>query len=154
MKVKFNIMDIEEIIEVDDNITKEEKENKNMNKEFTRQDLQNFLKDTYKIAYSNIITVLHKRPRLRCNDGFSVSLQASQDHYCSPRINLDDGEYTEVELGYPSQPEEMLRPYIYYIENDDLTKAAFEYVPIDIIVEIIKKHNGINYEETFKNYKK
>ena len=36
-----------------------------------------------------------------CADGFSMSVQASETHYCSPR---EDGaeKYTAVEVGYPT----------------------------------------------------
>ena len=39
------------------------------------------------------------RTRLICKDGFSVSVQASEFHYCRPRINGAD-EYEAVELGF------------------------------------------------------
>ena len=129
-----------------------------MKKEFTKEDLQKFLQDTYKIAYSNIITVLHKRPRIICNDGFSASLQASADHYCLPTENLENGNYTKLEMTFLSEPEEELKPYAnYYTQEDDFDLKeviSFGYIPIDIIIKIINKHNGINYEETFKNYRR
>ena len=42
-----------------------------------------------------------------CADGFSMSVQASETHYCSPR---EDGaeKYTAVEVGYPNPPEPLL----------------------------------------------
>ena len=51
--------------------------------------------------------IQEKRPRLYCNDGYSVSVQASAFHYCSPRLNgLQD--YKSVELGYPSEEDELI----------------------------------------------
>jgi len=59
-------------------------------------------------------------PRIKCADGFSLSVQASWGHYCrdatGKRPNMDSGDYTAaggatlpftaVEIGYPSvQPE-------------------------------------------------
>ena len=44
-----------------------------------------------------------------CADGFSMSVQASETHYCSPR---EDGaeKYTAVEVGYPNPPEPQFIP--------------------------------------------
>lgn len=36
-----------------------------------------------------------------CNDGFTMSVQASQFHYCSPRVDLAES-YDSVEVGFPS----------------------------------------------------
>ena len=45
-----------------------------------------------------------KRPhivkRVICNDGYSVSVQASETHYCSPRTKY--ATWNEVECGYPT----------------------------------------------------
>jgi len=43
---------------------------------------------------------LYPAPRVVCKNGFSLSVQASQYRYCSPRS--DTGPYTHVEIGYPS----------------------------------------------------
>lgn len=79
------------------------------------------------------------RPRLICKDGFSMSVQASQYHYCKPRV---DGvvEYEEVEIGPLNEKEELLIPYA---ENPDETYTVYPYVPIDIINQVIEKHGGI-----------
>ena len=80
-------------------------------------------------------------PRITCKDGFSISVQASHFHYCSP------GEdtcflYTSVEAGYPAEVEPLL---IEYAEGgaDDLTKDVYPYVPVEVIEEVINKHGGI-----------
>jgi len=73
------------------------------------------------------------------NDGFSVSIQASSTHYCTPRYDV--GPYTEVELGYPNQVEELLLPYAETPENPCMT--VYGYVPVSVIHELIKKHGGI-----------
>ena len=50
------------------------------------------------------------RPRIVCADGFSLSVQASNGHYCTPRSNY--GPYSRVEVGYPSsRPPEAWRNY-------------------------------------------
>ena len=58
--------------------------------------------------------IQENRPRLYCNDGYSISVQASSFHYCRPRE--DDSDYT---------------------------KTVYGYVPIEIIEELINKHGGI-----------
>lgn len=107
------------------------------------------------------------RPRVICNDGFSVSVQANDCAYCLPRITqgLLDGElyysgafdfnepdaygftnrfipYVEVELGYPSEVEEDLLPYAE--DESNPTNTVYGYVPIEIVDSMIQRHGGIN----------
>ena len=42
-----------------------------------------------------------------CADGFKMSVQAFAGGYCTPRVDGAD-KYEEVEVGYPSEPEELL----------------------------------------------
>lgn len=79
------------------------------------------------------------RPRLFCNDGFSISVQASKFHYCSPRL---DGaqDYEKVELGYPSNEDELINDYA---EDDNYTRTVYSYVPIEVVEKLIEKHGGI-----------
>ena len=45
-----------------------------------------------------------------CADGFRMSVQGHNSAYCAPRI--DDAErYTQVEIGYPSDVEELIMPW-------------------------------------------
>lgn len=39
------------------------------------------------------------RPIAVCADGFNLSIQASSMHYCRPSKDLQDGDYSKVELG-------------------------------------------------------
>ena len=84
-------------------------------------------------------TVQEIRPRLVCNDGFSISVQASKFHYCSPRL---DGaqDYEKVELGYPSNEDELINDYA---EDDNYTRTVYRYVPIEVVEKLIEKHGGI-----------
>ena len=102
-------------------------------------------------------TLVNIRPRIVCKDGFNISVQASENHYCSPRINTSDGStYTEVECGYPS---EMARiPYDQLTENDfqsyaedphSLTKSVYGYVPVHVVDNLLNSHGGIDVERTF-----
>lgn len=90
--------------------------------------------------YDGIGEIQANRPRLYCNDGYSISVQASAFHYCSPRLNgLQD--YKSVELGYPSAEDELINEYA---EDDlDYTATVYGYVPIEIVEKLIEKHGGI-----------
>ena len=104
---------------------------------------QEFLNKTHK----EIGEMQKVRPRIICNDGFSMSVQAGYGIYSTPRAN---GllPYSEVEIGYPSDDEELL----FGLEEGrgNYTDTVYPYVRIKLVDEIIKKHNGINVYETFK----
>jgi len=78
-------------------------------------------------------------PALKCADGFSMSVQASRMHYCHPRENLEDGDYSHWEVGFPSEAEPLLAPH----GSTLLSEQFYEYVPTQTINEIIAKHGGI-----------
>jgi len=88
------------------------------------------------------------RPRIICNDGFSMSVQAGYGIYSTPRVN---GEipYSTVEVGYPNEDEELL----FGLEEDKgrYTNTVYPYVSTELVDKVIKKHGGINIEETFKD---
>lgn len=46
------------------------------------------------------------RKKIICNDGFNMSVQGSQFHYCSPRKNQN--WYNSMEVGFPSEKEELM----------------------------------------------
>ena len=82
------------------------------------------------------IGVQELRPRLYCYDGYSISVQASEYHYCSPRLNgLQD--YQSVELGFPSKEDELINEYAE--DNPGCLNTVYGYVPI----KIVEKHGGI-----------
>ena len=90
--------------------------------------------------YDGSVEIQENRPRLYCNDGFSISVQASAFHYCRPRLNGVQ-DYESVELGYPSEVDELIKEYA---EDDlDYTETVYGYVPIEIVEELINKHGGI-----------
>lgn len=84
------------------------------------------------------------RPKVVCADGFSISIQASEYHYCSPRVTFCpmDGwnRYTEVELGFPNQVEEDL---LEYAEDEDPLDTVYGYVPVELVDKVLEKHGGI-----------
>ena len=81
------------------------------------------------------------RTSVTMNDGFSISIQASSMHYCSPR---KDGlqEYDTVELGYPSEDEPILENYAE--DPKSLTITAYSYVPIKLVDKLVIKHGGFH----------
>lgn len=79
------------------------------------------------------------RPRVKCADGYTVSVQAGYGVYSIPgRFSY---YFSAVELGYPSAADEEL---IEYAENkDDLTDSVYGYVPVELVDYIMNKHGGI-----------
>ena len=90
--------------------------------------------------YDGACEIQANRPRLYCNDGYSISVQASAFHYCSPRLNGLQ-EYKSVELGYPSAEDELINEYAEDCMN--YTETVYGYVPIEIVEKLIEKHGGI-----------
>lgn len=76
--------------------------------------------------------------RVECADGFTISIQANSAAYCSPRDN--DGEWYQVECGFPSAPVPELAEWKEG-EGDD-TKTVYGYVPVEVVSELIEKHGG------------
>lgn len=121
------------------------------------------------IKQPGIFIVIQKvRPHITCADGFTVSIQASETHYCEPRITqyydgkhwqkeiLDrwgmrgSGEfesedsftpYESVEIGYPSVVEPDILDYAE--DGDDPTNTVYACVPVEIVDKVLEKHGGI-----------
>ena len=89
----------------------------------------------------DIFNIQPVRETVVCKDGFSMSVQASINHYCSPKLNGKNNTYSSVEIGFPSEIEELL---IEYAENPDKpTKTVYAYVPAKLILDVIEKHGGM-----------
>ena len=82
------------------------------------------------------------RERIICVDGFSMSVQASTTHYCSPKADSAES-YGAVEVGHPSQLEELLEPHMEGDDGDDPTKAIYPYTPAAVVLQVIAKHGGV-----------
>lgn len=80
-------------------------------------------------------------PRLQCADGFTMSVQASYTHYCSPRDYLRTGNYASWEVGFPSQPDELLTQYAE--DESNPTGTVYGYVQTAVINAVIAKHGGL-----------
>ena len=77
--------------------------------------------------------------RIECKDGFSMSIQAGEGHYCDPRDNI--GPYNSVECGFPSEYEELI---IAYAEaRHEPTKTVYGWVPVGVVTNVIAKHGGM-----------
>ena len=79
------------------------------------------------------------RPRLTCHDGFSLSIQASATHYCTPRNAT--GPYSAVEIGSLSSPEPRLQQYA---EDPAIPLATvYGFVPSAVLIQLVADHGGI-----------
>ena len=75
--------------------------------------------------------------KLRCRDGFEVSVQASRYHYCEPEADRA-WPYSRWELGFPTKHEECIRTY-----RDGEEGSVYAYVPTSNVLLLIEKHGGI-----------
>lgn len=111
--------------------------------------INQYLSDNYIVGLDEFINgerffYLGSRPRVVCKDGFTISIQASKNHYCYPRASFkprDGKTYSAVELGYPSAVDDLIT---FYAKDDEYTKTVYGWVPIDVVVQLIEKHGGID----------
>ena len=82
-----------------------------------------------------------------CADGFTMSVQASENHYCSPRADGAEVIYGRVEIGFPSEREPEFDEYVEDLSQDgkdiDWTGSVYGWVPSDIVALVIAKHGGM-----------
>lgn len=83
----------------------------------------------------------HTVPTMHCVDGFMISVQASNVHYCSPRNT--QGPWTEVECGFPNASVPTLSNYKEGSLLDSDTACVFGYVPIELVDDLIASHGGL-----------
>lgn len=103
--------------------------------------LKEWLKDTYKVEFGYQKT----RPRIVCKDGFSMSVQAGEAIYCTPRINIKSGNYEDVEIGFPSEKEDLICGYAE--DPRFYTETVYPYVPVEVVEKVIEKHGGMLAKE-------
>jgi len=89
-----------------------------------------------KIVMIRNLEFRHQVPRIVCADGFNMSVQVSEAHYCTPRVN-DAEWYTAMEIGYPSEAEPLIMEYA-----GDKDETVYGYVPVEVIDAVIDKHGG------------
>lgn len=86
-------------------------------------------------------------PRITCVDGTSLSVQANQFVYCSPRIDEVNEwkHYDSVEVGYIRDAEGgSLAPDISWSHYSDGTfpSSVYGYVPVGMVKAFIASHGG------------
>ena len=80
-------------------------------------------------------------PAIVCKDGYEVSVQASENTYCHPRVNYPDAAlYSEFELGFPNMSDELIDAYA---ESVDTLDTVYPYIPRALVEALIKKHGGL-----------
>jgi hypothetical protein len=84
--------------------------------------------------------MMTKYKRAECEDGFTVSIQASSGSYCTPREDNAES-YCSVELGYPNRPDDLI---IQYAEDPEApTETVYGWVPCHIVTLLLTKHGGM-----------
>ena len=101
--------------------------------------INEFLKENHRSTMVAGKNFLMTTKRIKCNDGFSISIQANEYSYCKPRQNRA-WPYDAVELGFPSALDDLIKDYA---EESGTSKTVFGYVPIDAVIQLIEKHGGI-----------
>jgi hypothetical protein len=77
---------------------------------------------------------------IKCIDGFTMSVQASQYMYCEPRVDV--GPWRAVEVGFPSmRVEEFMK---YAEDRGDPTQTVYNRVPVAVVNKVIQDHGGID----------
>ena len=69
-----------------------------------------------------------------CMDGFHMSVIDADE---MPLAYCDD---TSVEIGFPSENEELLMEYAE--DHDRPTRTVYSFVPHEVVHEVIMKHGG------------
>lgn len=93
------------------------------------------------------------KPPVVCADGFTMSVQASSFHYCHPRVD-DAAFYTHYEVGFPSEREALLLPFMERqyeypdeggegVDVTDPTNTVYAGVPVEVVAAVIQKHGGL-----------
>lgn len=79
------------------------------------------------------------------DDQLSLSVQASREHFCTPKT--DEGPYTHVEVGFPSiKPPETWRAYCKGDFDSKPLDSVYAYVPLEWVASWIAEHGGIREE--------
>jgi len=98
------------------------------------------------------IATSSRLPHIVCEDGFSMSVQVGYSLYSTPKKIAK--RYSAVEIGYPSEPEELIKEYAEFAPFDedtaDYTDTVYPYVPVKIVDKVLKRHGGIDLTETLR----
>lgn len=83
-------------------------------------------------------------PRIKCRDGFSMSVQVGRLLYCIPRSDI--GPWRSVEVGFPSQIEPLL--WEYAERPGEWTDTVYPYTPVEIVAAVVELHGGFCVEDS------
>jgi hypothetical protein len=118
--------------------------------------INEFIKKNLKVKVLNDdplmkhIMTSSRLPHIVCEDGFTMSVQVGYSLYSTPKKIAK--RYSAVEIGYPSEPEELIKEYAEFAPFDedtaDYTDTVYPYVPVKIVDKVLKKHGGINLTQT------
>ena len=121
--------------------------------------INEFIKDNLKVTILSEDPLMKhmmtssRLPHIICADGFSMSVQVGYSLYSTPKKIAK--RYSAVEIGYPSEPEELIKEYAEFApfdedENPDYTDTVYPYVPVGVVDKVLKKHGGIDLTETLR----
>lgn len=88
------------------------------------------------------------RPKIVCADGFKMSVQGNEMAYSIPKKT--GTEFKAMEIGFPSEPEELLLEFAEDPSNP--TGTVYGYIALDLIEAVVAKHGGIDAELTFQDF--
>ena len=118
--------------------------------------INEFIKNNLKVTYPaeeyssmNHMLTSSRLPHIVCEDGFSMSVQVGYSLYSTPKKVAK--RYSEVEIGYPSEPELLLEEYAECFSSEeiiDFTNTVYPYVPVAVVDKVLKKHGGIDLVAT------
>jgi hypothetical protein len=87
--------------------------------------------------------VLASRTQGRSSEHTSISIQASEMHYCSPRENLHWHLYDSFELGFPTHDSTLISPYAELESDMGHISGVYNRVPRAIIQRYVDEQGGI-----------
>ena len=94
-------------------------------------------------------------PHIICANGFTMSVQVVYSLYSTPKKIAK--RYSAVEIGFPSEPEELIKEWAEFTpfdedEKPDYTDTVYPYVPVEVVDKVLKKHGGIDLIETLRRF--
>ena len=99
------------------------------------------MKNLFEVMNENKTTT-HNTKRIELNSGLTLSIQASDYHYCQPRMQgRSYDEYSSLEIGLPSNEIDLISKYAE--DADDPTITDYGYVPVETVLELVEINGGV-----------
>ena len=117
--------------------------------------INEFIKNNLKVtnhsrdSLMNHMLTSTRLPKIVCSDGFEMSVQVGFSLYSTPKKVAK--RYSAVEIGFPSEHEPLIEEYaetFHQEDETDYTDTVYPYVPVAIVDKVLKKHGGIDLNET------